>query len=72
VADKNLVRLGYSDRGFRNLTNSKRRVAKLEDLQGLEIRVVQSPVLIETFNTLIVHGVGERTLANARTLTVLH
>jgi tripartite ATP-independent transporter DctP family solute receptor len=52
LGEKNLVGLAYWDLGFRNLTNSKRPVAKMEDLQGLKIRVVQSPVLIETYNTL--------------------
>ena len=49
---KNLVSLGYWELGFRNLTNSRRPVAKLEDIQGLKVRVVQSPLYIELFNTL--------------------
>jgi TRAP-type transport system periplasmic protein len=49
---KNLVPLGYWELGFRNLTNSRRPVTKLEDIQGLKVRVVQSPLYIELFNTL--------------------
>src|SRR5437867_4206478 len=41
---KGLVGLAYWDHGFRILTNSRRPVAKLEDLQGLKIRVQQIPV----------------------------
>lgn len=52
LADKNLVGLGYWELGFRNVTNSKRPIAKLEDFQGLKIRVLQSPLFIELFNTL--------------------
>ncbi len=52
LAPKNLVGLGYWDLGFRNLTNSRRPVAKLEDIQGLKIRVLQSPLYIDLFNTL--------------------
>jgi TRAP-type transport system periplasmic protein len=52
LAAKNLVGLGYWDLGFRNLTNSRRPVAKLEDIQGLKIRVLQSPLYIDLFNTL--------------------
>ena len=52
VAEKGLVGLGYWELGFRNLTNSRRPVAKLEDIAGLKIRVVQSPIYIELFNTL--------------------
>jgi len=49
---KGLVGLSYWDHGFRIVTNSKRPVAKLEDLQGLKIRVQQIPVFIESFNAL--------------------
>jgi len=49
---KGLVGLGYWDLGFRNLTNSKRPVTKLEDMQGLKIRVIQSPIYLETFTAL--------------------
>ncbi len=49
---KNLVGLGYWDLGFRNLTNSKHPVTKLEDIQGLKIRVIQSPIYIDMFNAL--------------------
>lgn len=47
-----LVGLGYWDLGFRNVTNSKRPVAKLEDWQGLKLRVIPNPVYLETFNVL--------------------
>ncbi|MFT4190127.1 MAG: TRAP transporter substrate-binding protein [Comamonas sp.] len=50
--DKNLVGLGYWDLGFRHVTNSKHPVTKLEDLSGLKIRVIQSPIYIDLFNTL--------------------
>ncbi len=49
---KGLVGLGYWELGFRNVTNSRRPVTKLEDIQGLKIRVVQSPIYIDLFNTL--------------------
>lgn len=52
LQEKGLIGLGYWDLGFRNLTNNKRPVAKLEDIQGLKVRVVQSPVYIDLFNTL--------------------
>ncbi|WP_256856471.1 TRAP transporter substrate-binding protein [Variovorax sp. KK3] len=52
LEEKNLKGLGYWDLGFRNLTNSKRAVAKAEDIAGLKIRVIQSPIYIDLFNTL--------------------
>ncbi len=52
LPEKGLIGLGYWDHGFRNLTNSRRPVAKLEDIQGLKIRVIQIPIFIEMFNAL--------------------
>src|SRR3989338_286275 len=49
---KGLVGLGYWDLGFRNLSNSKHEVTKLEDMQGLKVRVIQSPIYLETFSAL--------------------
>ncbi|RZJ15445.1 MAG: TRAP transporter substrate-binding protein [Acidovorax sp.] len=49
---KNLVGLGYWELGFRNLTNSKRPITKAEDIAGLKIRVIQSPIYIDMFNAL--------------------
>lgn len=52
LPEKGLVGLGYWDLGFRNLTNSRRPVAKLEEIAGLKLRVLQSPIYIDLFNTL--------------------
>ncbi|BEP94142.1 TRAP transporter substrate-binding protein [Acidovorax sp. sif1233] len=52
LAAKNLVGLGYWELGFRNLTNSKRPITKAEDIAGLKIRVIQSPIYIDMFNAL--------------------
>jgi len=49
---KGLINLGYWDLGFRNITNSKRPINKLEDMQGLKLRVIQSPIYLETFSAL--------------------
>jgi tripartite ATP-independent transporter DctP family solute receptor len=52
LPEKGLVGLTYWDHGFRNLTNSRRPIAKAEDIQGLKIRVLQLPIHIDMFNTL--------------------
>jgi tripartite ATP-independent transporter DctP family solute receptor len=52
LPEKGLVGLGYWELGFRNLTNSRRPVTKLEDIQGLKIRVLQSPIFIDLFTAL--------------------
>lgn len=52
LQDKGLVGLVYWENGFRNLTNSKRAVAKYEDLDGIKLRVMQNNVFIDSFKTL--------------------
>ena len=52
LPEKGLVGLAYWENGFRNLTNDKRPVTKMEDLQGMKLRVMQNNVFMETFNTL--------------------
>ena len=49
---KGLIHLGWFELGFRQLTNSKRPVKTVEDIQGLKLRVVQSPTYVDTFNAL--------------------
>ncbi len=52
LQEKGLVGLVYWENGFRNLTNSKHPVAKLEDLDGIKLRVMQNNVFLESFKTL--------------------
>jgi len=49
---KNLVNLGFYSQGFRHLTNSQKPVTGVDDIKGMKIRVMQSPIFIDTFNTL--------------------
>lgn len=50
--EKGLIGLVYWENGFRNLTNSKRAVNKLEDLDGIKLRVMQNNVYLDSFKTL--------------------
>jgi tripartite ATP-independent transporter DctP family solute receptor len=52
LEEKGLVGLVYWENGFRNLTNNKRAVTKLEDLDGIKLRVMQNPVFLDSFKTL--------------------
>ena len=52
LPEKGLVGLGYFEFGFRHFTNSRRPIEKLEDLQGLKIRVSQTPLFIDFVNAL--------------------
>ncbi|PIF89943.1 tripartite ATP-independent transporter DctP family solute receptor [Acidovorax sp. 62] len=52
LPEKGLVGLGYWENGFRHVTNSRRPVNKADDLAGLKLRVIQSPLFLDTFNAL--------------------
>lgn len=52
LQEKGLVGLVYWENGFRNLTNNKRPVTKLEDLDGIKLRVMQNQVYLDAFKTL--------------------
>jgi len=47
-----LVNLAYWENGFRNLTNSKKPVAKPEDFEGVKLRVMQNNIFLDSFKTL--------------------
>jgi tripartite ATP-independent transporter DctP family solute receptor len=47
-----VVGLAWGENGFRQITNSKRPIQKPEDLKGLRVRVVGSPIFIDTFRQL--------------------
>lgn len=52
IEDKGVKIIGWAENGFRELTSSKGPVEKPEDLRGLKIRVVGSPIFIDTFREL--------------------
>ncbi len=68
LPEKGLINLAYWELGFRHLTNNKRSVAKLDDLQGLKLRVVQSPIYIDAFSAL---GTNPVPMAFAEVYTAL-
>ena len=51
LPEKGLIGLGYFDLGFRNVTNSKRPITKVDDFDGIKLRVIPNPVFLETFRT---------------------
>lgn len=64
----NLKGLAYAERGFRNLTNSKKKVETAADAKGLKIRVMENEVYTKTFNSL---GVNAVPMAWTEALTAL-
>ncbi len=49
---KGMVGLVYWENGFRNLTNNVRPIEKLEDFNGVKLRVMPNPVFIDTFRQM--------------------
>ncbi len=47
-----LVNLAWWENGFRHTTNSKRPITKVEDFDGVKMRVMQNNVYLDTFKTL--------------------
>ena len=52
LKEKGLTGLCYWEYGFRNVSNSKRPIEKVEDFAGLKIRTVQNRVYLDVFNAL--------------------
>ena len=52
IEAKGVIPLAWGENGFRQVTNSKRAVKSPGDLEGLKIRVVGSPIFIDTFRAL--------------------
>ena len=66
--DTGVVGLSWAGGAFRNIANSKRPIGKFEDLKGLKIRVMQSPVALESFKAM---GVNATPMAYAEVFTAL-
>jgi TRAP-type transport system periplasmic protein len=52
MPERGLVGLAYMEQGYRSITNSKRPITKLEDIQGLKIRTILNPLYIDMLNAL--------------------
>lgn len=52
LPEKGLVGLAYWDLGFREMHTSRRPIAKAEDLRGLKMRVIPTPIYIDFMNAV--------------------
>jgi len=68
VRDAGVRIIGWTYSGFRRLTNSKRPVKALEDLQGLVIRVPKNEIMIATYQAW---GINPTPMAWSETFTGL-
>lgn len=52
LSEKGIVGLAYFELGFRNITNSRRPITKVEDLAGLKLRVIPNPINVDWVKAL--------------------
>ena len=57
LEDADLKGLAYAERGFRNITNSKKPITNAADVAGLKLRVMENDVYTATFKALGVNAV---------------
>ncbi len=52
LADKGIVGLAYTELGFRNITNSKKPIAAVDDIAGLKLRVIPNAINVDWVKAL--------------------
>lgn len=52
IEKRGVMPLAWGENGFREISNSRKPITQPEDLKGLKIRVVGSPLFLDTFNAL--------------------
>jgi len=52
LEDKGIVGLAYWELGYRQITNSKRALNKVEDIDGLKLRVIPNPINVDWVKAL--------------------
>lgn len=52
LEEKGMVGLSYFELGFRNITNSKRPLTKVEDIAGLKLRVIPTAINVDWVSAL--------------------
>jgi tripartite ATP-independent transporter DctP family solute receptor len=52
LEEKGIIGLSYWELGFRNITNSKRAMTKVEDVEGLKLRVIPNAINVDWVKAL--------------------
>jgi tripartite ATP-independent transporter DctP family solute receptor len=52
LEDKGVIGLAYWELGYRHITNSKRALNKVEDIDGLKLRVIPNPINVDWVKAL--------------------
>jgi TRAP-type transport system periplasmic protein len=57
LSDMNIQGLVWAGGAFRNMSNSKRPLSAMNDMKGLKVRVMQSPMALASFNAMGMNAV---------------
>lgn len=52
IASNDLTALAFWEMGYKNITNSAHPIENADDADGLQIRVLENPILIDTYSAL--------------------
>ena len=52
LLDKGIVGLGYYELGFRHMSNGRRPITKVADIEGLKLRVIPNPINVDWVKAL--------------------
>ena len=52
LADKGIIGLAYTELGFRNITNSRKPIATVDDIAGLKLRVIPNAINVDWVKAL--------------------
>lgn len=52
LPEKGIIGLAYWELGFRNITNSKRPIVKVDDIEGLKLRVIPNAINVDWVKAL--------------------
>jgi tripartite ATP-independent transporter DctP family solute receptor len=52
LLDKGIVGLGYYELGFRHMSNGRRPITKVSDIEGLKLRVIPNPINVDWVKAL--------------------
>jgi tripartite ATP-independent transporter DctP family solute receptor len=52
LESKNIIGLSYFENGFRNITNSKKEIKTVKDLEGMKIRTMESSIHVASFKAM--------------------
>ena len=52
LPERGLVGLAYWELGFRDINNAERPIEKVEDLEGLKMRVIPTPIYVDFMNAV--------------------